>query len=232
MASKKKGKYLLILFFVLITTSVITYIYSNRIENTLAEIDYPTNAVYNFEEHEIGTHPAGWSGGSWDGTEVIAWEKDKSYGQVAEVMNRDGDGVELATRFKKAKSGVIEFDIYCVYSNERIGIDITQLTGDYDPDDDIRISFGGSDGDIKIADRDNNNVKISSFSSERWYHLRIEFNLEYWELWIDDDQILLHGGEYIDYYEEPPYFCELYFSTYEDDNVFYIDNVEIIVDAI
>lgn len=224
----KKGKYIVILIFMLITTSIITYIYSNRIENTIAESSFPSNVIYNFEEDEIGTHPAGWSGGSWSGTEVIAWEKDKSYGQVAEVENRDGDGVELATRFKKAKSGVIEFDIYCDY-DKRISIDITQMTSEHDPVDDIIIHLGGSDSAIKIKDGNDNFVKLQSFSVEKWYHFKIEFNMDYWELWIDREQVLLYSNPHIDYYELPPYFCELYFSTYVADNGFYVDNVEITV---
>ena len=226
MAKKGKGKYFLIIF-MLITTSVVTYIYSNRIENTIAESSFPSEIVYDFEGDEIGEHPDGWSGSSWSGTEVIAWEKDKSYGQVAEIANRDGEGVELAARFKKAERGVIEFDIYLDY-DERVGIDITQMTSEHDPADDICISLG-TDNAIKVKDGDDNFVKVQSFSPKQWYHFKVEFNVEYWELWIDEEQVLLYSNSYIGYYEVPPYFCELYFSTYEEDNCFYIDNIEITV---
>lgn len=227
MAKKGKGKTFLLLIFMLITTSVITYIYSNRIENTIAESSYPSEVVYDFEDDVIGSFPNDWRGSKWDGTEVITWERDRIYGQVAEVENRDNDGVEFATRFKKTESGVIEFDIYCDF-DERVGIDITQLTEDYDRVDDIRISLG-TDNAIKIRDGDDNSVRTHSFSVERWYHFKIEFNLEYWELWIDGEHILVFQGYYINYFEQPPYFCELYFSTYVDDNRFYVDNVEITV---
>ena len=195
-------------------------------DNHVSEILYPTEVVYDFESDVIGAFPEGWNGEQWDGTEVIAWEKDEVHGQVAEVENRDNNGVEVATRFKKAESGVIEFDIYCDY-DEVINIDITQLTEDYDHIDDICIHLGGSDSDIKIKDGNNNFAKVQSFSVERWYHFEIKFNMGYWELWVDDDQVFLYGGQYINYYELPPYFCQLYFSTYVDDNRFYIDNVEI-----
>ena len=229
----RRGKNILILFLTLaILSGVVYFFYQDRIDNTIAEITYPSEVIYDFESDVIGEHPEGWSGLGWDGTEVITWERDKIHGQVAEVMNRDGDGVEVATRYKKAESGVIEFDIYCVYIDQRIGIDITQLTQNYDSEDDICISLGGSDGIIAIRDGDKNFARVSSFSAEKWYHFKVEFNMDYWELWIDGEHMLVYGGYYINYYELPPYFCELYFSTYEDDNVFYIDNVEITVDAI
>ena len=196
------------------------------LDDITPEILYPTEIVYDFEGDVIGEHPEGWSGLSWSGTEVITWEKDSVHGQVAEVENRDNDGVEVATRFKKAERGVIEFDIYCDF-DEVINIDITQLTEDYDHIDDICIHLGGSDSAINIKDGNNNFVKVQSFSVERWYHFEIEFNTEYWELWIDGEHILLYQGYYINHYEVPPYFCQLYFSTYVDNNRFYIDNVDI-----
>lgn len=197
-------------------------------DDTTQEVLHPSEVVYDFENDVIGEHPEGWGGQSWDGTEVIVWEKDDIHGKVAEIKNRDGRGVETATRFKKAKSGVIKFDIYLDY-DEIVNIDITQLTEDYDRVDDICIHLAGSDSAIKIKDGNDNFVKVQSFSVERWYHFEIEFNTEYWELWIDGEHILLYQGVFINYYEVPPYFCQLYFSTYVDDNMFYIDNVDIIV---
>ena len=147
---------------------------------------------------------------------------------MAEIANRDGKGVELATRFKKATKGIIEFDIYLDY-DEIVNIDITQLTEDYDSKDDIIIHLGGSDSAIKVKDENDNFVKVQSFSEDTWYHFKIKFNLKYWELWIDGEHILVHYNHYINYYEEPPYFCNLYFSTYVEDNSFYVDNVEITV---
>ena len=196
-------------------------------DNPVSEILYPTDIVYDFESDVIGAFPNGWYGSQWNGTEVIAWEKDEVHGQVAEVENRDGNSVEIATRFKKTKSGVIEFDIYGNY-DERVNIDITQLTEDYDPVDDICINFGGYD-EITLKDENGVWTKISSFSVEKWYHFKIEFNAGYWELWIDDEHVLFHQGFLINYQEKPPYFCQLYFATYVDDNSFYIDNVEITV---
>lgn len=198
------------------------------LDDIAPEILYPTEIVYDFEDDVIGEHPEGWSGLSWSGTEVIAWEKDETHGQVAQIENRDGRGVETATRFKKAERGVIEFEIYCDF-DEVVSIDITQLTEDHDIVDDIIIHLGGSDSDIKIKDGNNNFAKVQSFSVDRWYHFEIKFNMDYWELWIDGEHILLYQGYYINYYEEPSYFCQLYFSTYVDNNRFYIDNVEIVV---
>ena len=228
-SKKGMGKNFFILFLLLIILSGSAYFfYQDRVDNTIAEITYPSEVVYDFENDVIGEHPEGWSGQSWDGTEVIVWEKDDIHGKVAEVENRDNDGVEVATRFKKTESGVIEFDIYCDY-DEIVNIDITQLTEDYDYVDDICIHLGGSDSAIKIKDGNDNFVSEKSFSVEKWYHFRIEFNVDYWELWIDGEHILVHQGYYINYYEQPPYFCNLYFSTYVDDNRFYIDNVEITI---
>ena len=225
-----RGKNILILFLLLIVFSGIAYyFYQDRIDNTVSELPYPSEVVYDFETDVIGTHPEGWSGVGWDGTEIITWEGDELHGQVAELMNRDGEGVELATRFKKAERGVIEFDIYCDY-DEIVNIDICQLTEEYDSVDDIIIHLGGSDNDIKIKDGNGIWTKISRFSTEKWYHFKIEFNLEYWELWIDGNYESM--GYNFNHYEVPPYFCELYFSTYVDDNRFYVDNVEITVVSI
>lgn len=229
--ANKPGRYknFVILFLVLIIFLGFVYLlYQTKINTTVAELIYPSNVTYDFESDTIGEHPTDWSGTRWSGTEVILWTKDESYGQVAEVENRDGEGVEIATRFKKAESGVIEFDIYCDY-NERVGIDITQPTEDYDPVDDICIHLGGSDNAIKIKNGNNIFVKVYDFIPKQWYHFKIEFNIEYWQLWIDGEQILICGKPYIDYYELPSHFCQLYFSTYISDNRFYIDNVEIIV---
>lgn len=224
-----RGKNILILFlFLIVFSGIAYYFYQDQIKNTVYELPYPSEGVYDFEGDVIGEHPEGWSGWDWDGTEVIVWEKDSVHGQVAEVENRDGRGVETATRFKKAESGVIEFDIYCDF-DEIVSIDITQLTEDHDFVDDIIIHLGGSDSSIKIKDGNNNFVKVQSFSVERWYHFEIKFNMDYWEFWIDGEHILLYQGYYINYYEIPPYFCQLYFSTYVDNNRFYIDNIEIIV---
>ncbi len=220
-----KGKNFLILFLLLIVFSgTVYYCYQDRVDNTISELPYPSEVVYDFESDVIGEHPVDWRGTSWDGTEVIVWELDETFGQVAEVENRDGDGVELAARFKKAARGVIEFDIYCEY-DEVVNIDITQLTGEYDYVDDIIIHLGGSDSDIKIKDGNGIWTKISRFSVEKWYHFKIEFNLNDWHLWIDGNDESI--GYNFNHYEVPPYFCELYFSTYVENNLFYVDNVEI-----
>lgn len=221
-----RGKSYLIVFLMLIVFSSAVYIvYRDKIKNTVYESPYPAEVVYDFENDEIGAHPSGWSGWDWDGTEVIAWETDESHGQVAELANRDGDGVELATRFKKAKRGIIEFDIYCDY-DERVNIDVTQLTEEYTVLDDICIHLG-SDGEITMRDGNGIWTKISRFSAEKWYHFKIEFNLNDWRLWIDGNDESI--GYNFNHYEEPPYFCQLYFATYIENNRFYVDNVEITV---
>ena len=226
----KKRMIIIVIIFTIIVTSVITYSYSNQIENSVADLPFAYEVVYDFEDDIIGEHPEGFSGWSWDGTEIIDL-KDGTHNKVAEVANRDGEGVELATRFKKAVEGIIEFDIYLGY-DEIVNIDICQTNEDYDSKDDICIHLG-VDGYITIKDGIGRFVKVLSFSEDTWYHFKIIFNLEYWELWIDGNRITDDYQRNLFYnfnhYEEPPYFCQLYFSTYMEDNQFYVDNIEITV---
>ena len=194
------------------------------IEDNMPDILYPSNITYDFESDVIGEHPEGWSGTRWNGTRVIAWEKDDVRGQVAEIENRDGNGVELVTRFKTTENGVIEFDIYCDF-NKVVNVNIVQV--DKDHDDDICIRLDGFNNVIKIKDENNVFKEIHSLSINKWYHFKIRFNTECWELWIGGEHILLNQLYDISYYKNPSYFCRLYFSTYAYGNRFYIDNVEI-----
>ena len=217
---------LLIIFLILIICSgVVYYFYQDRIDNTISELSYPSELYFDFENDILGEHPSDWSGTSWSGTEVISWTKCDIHGQVAEIKNRDGEGVEFATRFKKSKTGIVEFDIYCNY-DKKVGIDFTQLTGNYTHLDDIVISLGVNEI-ITIQDGRNIHIKVSRFEIKTWYHFKIEYNLVDWKLYIDGRDTTL--GYDFTHYETPPYYCELYFSTYEIDNSFYVDNINITV---
>ena len=226
------NNFFILILIVIICIGIVYFVYQERIDTTLGEMDYPTNIFFDFEDDIIGEHPEGWSGTSWDGTEVIVFREEywildayNIYNKVAEVKNRDGEGVELATRYKKAETGVIEFDIYG-FKDEKFSVDLTQMTSEYTHLDDICISLG-VDGLITIQDGRNIHIKVARFEIKTWYHFKIEFNLIDWKLWIDGVDKTL--GYDFTHYETPPYYCELYFSTYEKDNSFYIDNVNITV---
>lgn len=231
-----KLNFLVIFLVLIICLGVVYYFNQDRIDTTVSELSYPSEVYFDFENDTIGEFPEGWSGTSWDGTQVIyfsdqVWIWDTPYSmvpvqnKVAEVKNRDGEGVELATRFKKSKTGIVEFDIYCNY-DKKVGIDLTQMTSEYTHLDDICISLGVK-GLITIQDGRNIHIKVSRFEIKTWYHFRIEYNLVDWKLYIDGRDTTL--GYDFTHYETPPYYCELYFSTYEIDNSFYIDNINITV---
>jgi len=221
---KRKFVRFLLIVIVLLTGLFVAILYSDDVVNYVSDFWYSSNSFHDFESNEVGSFPEGFRGTKWEGTKVIEWENSsESYGNVAEVMDRDGRGVEFALRFKKAQEGVVEFDIYADGS-ERINIDICQTDDEYDTDDDVCIRIDPDDA-VFVKDRVGNLVEVSPFSRDTWYHFKIEFNLDSWKLWIND----VHMGKFNDFnYEDSPnYFCNLYFATYIFRNKFYVDNVRI-----
>jgi len=186
---------------------------------------------YNFENDEVGSYPTGFVG-NWRDTKytrVIYF--DEIHKNIVEVRYLEeppinpiiGGGMEFNTLFKLTTSGIIEFDIYLLY-NKKVGIDICQSDAIYDNDDDIDIHLNG-DRSITIKDEFGNHKQISSFSTQKWYHFKIEFDINKWSIWIDET---LQQAD-IRYYQKPPYFCQLYFATYDLGQIFYVDNIEITV---
>jgi len=134
-------------------------------------------------------------------------------------------GVEFNTIFRLTKKGIIEFDIYILY-NKKICIDICQTDGEYDINDDIviRIPLSSTNRYIAVLNEVGVYEEVNSFSTSKWYHFKIEFDVSVgWVLWIDN---VLRSGR-IGFYRDPSYICQLYFATYELGQVFFIDNVKI-----
>lgn len=189
---------------------------------------------YDFEDDKTGSYPKGFVG-IWRDTEytrVVYW--DEIHGNVVEVRYLEepplnpiiGGGMEFNTLFGLITAGIIEFDIYAL-SAQRINIDICQTDAEYDFRDDIviRMPLSSTNDYIAIRNGEGKYERVESFSIKIWYHFRIQFDIETgWRLWINNK--LIKFNEYT-FEEQPPYFCQLYFATYELGQVFYVDNVKI-----
>lgn len=217
---KKRNRIFLIIGF--ISISFVLFAYFGYSGTSLKSQD---KIFYDFEDDEIGSFPEGWRGTRWDGTEIVRWrEESEGFGKVAEIMNRDGDGVEFANRFNDAKVGIIEFDIYGD-TTKHFAIHICQTDAEYNPIDDIIIRFRS----LAITTKDKGvDRKVLGYFINRWFHFRIEFDVDDdWHLWIDGASIDNNFG--IEYFQKPKYFSQLYFWTFELNNRFFVDNVKITV---
>ncbi len=217
---KKRNRNFLIIGFISISFGLFaTFWYSRTSLKSQDEI------FYDFENEEIGSFPSGWRGTRWDGTEIVRWrEESEGFGKVAEIMNRDGDGVEFANRFNDAKVGIIEFDIYGDTTKHFV-VHICQTDAEYNPIDDIIIRF--RDSGITTKDR-GVYKKVLGYIINKWYHFRIAFDVDDdWHLWIDGVNIDNNFG--YEYLQKPPYFAQLYFWSFELNNRFFVDNVKITV---
>ncbi len=223
MSKKNKKNDVRVIFLIsfIIVSLGLAYWYLRASSNNTNTITY----FYDFENDEIGLFPSGsWRGTRWDGTEIIKWRNEnEGFGKVAEIMNRDGDGVEFAIRFTDSKKGVIEFDIYGDVSKE-FTVHICQEDAVYNPIDDIIIRLGT---EIKVTDVGVYR-RLGSFTTDTWLHLKIEYDVDSdWHLWIDD--VSLDNNQGFGYINQPSYMSQIYFYTFESSNRFYVDNVEITV---
>lgn len=190
--------------------------------------------LYDFEDDQIGDYPKGFVGVLRDTEYTRVINFDETHGNVVEIRYLKANiinpieiygGVEFNTLFGLTDKGIIEFDIYGLF-HKKINIDVCQTDGEYDYRDDIVINIRAS-GNIAIRDNDQYR-EVKRFVTENWYHFKIQFDIEKgWILWINDDVIQFNRYTFE---EQPPYFCQLYFATYELGNVFYVDNIKIILD--
>ena len=187
--------------------------------------------LYDFEDDKVGSYPDAFVGNlrDTDYTRVVYF--DDTYKNVVEVNYwqeppynpLEYGGMEFNTLYGLTLSGIIEFDIYLL-SYKKVNIDICQSDPIYDSDDDITINFQ-ADRSIVIKDENKNYKQISLFSIRKWYHFKIEYNVDEWKIWVNGKLEQTN----IKYYLEPPYFCQLYFATYDLGQVFYVDNIKIIM---
>lgn len=193
--------------------------------------------LYDFEDDDIESYPKGFVGVWRDTNYTRVIYLGETYGNVVEIRYLDepplnpldNGGLEFNTLFRLSSKGTIEFDIYVLF-NKRIAIDIVQTDGEYDVNDDIVIRIGNSnEKDIRIMTGDGVYQIVKSFSTKVWYHFKIEYDIEIgWSLWIDN----VIESYSLPFYQDPPYFCQLYFATYELGQVFYVDNVKITLDQL
>ena len=216
---KKRNIIFLIIGFISISFGLYAYFGYSEVS-----LKFPDKIFYDFENEEIGSFPSGWRGTRWDGTEIVKWRnEDKGFGKVAEIMNRDGAGVEFAIRFTDSKKGVIEFDIYGDLGKE-FTVQICQEDAKYNPIDDIIIRLGMG---IKIIGAGDYG-RLGNFSKGKWLHFKIEYDVDSdWHLWIDDVSFNKNNG--FCYFKQPNYMSQLYFYTFYSNNRFYVDNVKITV---
>jgi len=224
MNKKKKEKKINI---IILSTSIFIFIILGVV--IYDEIEKLSNSYfYDFEDDEIGSYPSGFVGNFRDTSSTKVIYFDDIHKNVVEVKYLeepphnplDYGGMEFNTLFGLTESGIIEFDVYLL-TNDGFGIDICQSDSEYDSADDIQINF--DDGDIRIFNGFGAYNKISTYSTKKWHHFKIKYNLDEWSIWIDNNL----KKENIKYYRNPPYFCQLYFSTYVLGQVFYVDNIRI-----
>ncbi|KKM68722.1 hypothetical protein LCGC14_1458070, partial [marine sediment metagenome] len=194
----------------------------------------PSNNIsffYDFEDDEIGNFPKHFLGigRSTKYVKVIEWtESDLHYKSKVVEINyfkeniinpfENYGGSEFNILFKHSEKGIIEFDIY-IQNPERINIDICQEDVIYNINDDIviRIPLSYTEKGIYVRNRFGGYKEIQYFRIQKWYHIKIEFNLENWKIWIDNS---MNYKEFM-YNKRPEYFCQLYFATYILGQVFY-----------
>ena len=230
---KKQKKNHKLLYVIIIPVIIVSLLF---VIKNFSEIS--NEYFYNFENDDIGDFPEGWVGiARWyEKVEVMQWDKNDGYtgGRVVDVGYWEENvisGIEFNTLFKKAKSGVIEFDIYVENVENRIYIDICQEDMIYNYWDDIA---------MRIQSRNKVNFNIINsrgifteimpeFELKTWYHFKIKFNVETgWDLKIYKAMSMIPVlSAHYDYFHTPDYFSQLYFATYGLNSQFFIDNVRV-----
>jgi hypothetical protein len=116
-----------------------------------------------------------------------------------------------------------------------VGVHLPQKDSEYDPKDDAII--GLYDGKITaVSDCEEhddmwseiryNDNPVYTYDSDKWYTIKIDFNLDKYTLYIDNKYV----GTYNYPVENPDYITSLYFWGNSDPGQtfkFYIDNVDI-----
>ncbi len=221
-----------LLYIIIIPSIIIGLIFAYTIYNNSSN-EY----FYNFENDTIGSFPDDWVGFArwYEKVEVVRWDKNDGHtGKVVDVGYWEENfihGIEFNTLFKKAKSGIIEFDIYVENVVNRIYLDVCQEDFIYNYWDDIA---------IRIQTRNKVNLNIINnkgifteimpvFELKTWYHFKINFNVNNgWDLTIYKDQSMTQIlSEHYDFFHQPLYFSQLYFATYRLNSQFFVDNIRI-----
>ncbi len=206
----------------------------------------------DFEDQITGIFPMGWlSGVNPFNVRVV---KDGS-NKVMEVKSAGSKEVtEIARRFKRTSEGVIECKVKALDTKSRFVIHIPQLDREYNPFDDIIITF--LERNIYVVQEENiieleddpsfwekiillnddlswaideqsleNSDPIEEYEINTWYSIRIDFTKENFLLAINGNP--LGTFSYPKY--NPPYFASLYFIAMATPTnfKFYVDNVKI-----
>lgn len=188
------------------------------------------NIFYDFEDQKVGSFPDGFVGldRRVEDIHIVEWNKtDELYGKVLRVSyleENDYGGVECNLLFKQSKKGIVEFDLFP--DDNKMGIILCQKDTEYNYRDDINIKVP-KNSEIAVMDKNGEYKEIMKFTKEIWYHFKIEYN-------IDTGFNVSITNEYrftyvylFDFFYDPPYFCQIYFSTYQLGTIFYLDNLRI-----
>ncbi len=243
----KKGLVFIVFIFVILF-SMLSYLWYHG-NKPIFQTDYVEDT---FEDQISGLFPAGWfSAVNPLNIKVTLDEGNK----VMEVRGISSQGVtEIQKKFKRAIEGIIECKVKILDMNTRFVIHIPQADREYNPYDDIILSF--IEGGIYVVGDENiieletdpvfwerlimlnddfswaideqsleNSDPIATYIINSWYLIKIEFNRERFLLTINGD--ILGTFNYPRY--KPPYFTSLYFVSFATkyDFKFYIDNVSV-----
>lgn len=197
-----------------------------------------TNKVADdFGDQLVGVFPPGWWSGVNPGNVKVTTLNNNKVMRISDTSTNDV--TEVMKKFKKTSKGVVKCDVRAREIDSGFFIHLPQRDSDYDPDDDAIIFFkrggvyiiGESDiitldsGKKIINERYDKSESIFSYSEDEWIHVEIHFNLENFELILNDTNV----GTF-DYPVKPPnYFTSIYFWTSigMSDFCVYVDNVDI-----
>lgn len=229
-----------IVFIAIISFSAIFIIYFNVDLNK-------TEYFYDFESDKVGSFPTGFVGvgRNTDYTSVVEWnENDGHAGKVVYISYLDRiyldeinySGIELNTLFNKATEGVVSFDIYFLHGDLGIAIDVCQEDWIWNRTDDISFRILYEEyPDFSVRDSLGRLEGITTppLDLNSWYHFEIEFNCQQneWSVEISKNERFVGVGSF-NFYVQPSYLSQIYFSTYKLGCEFYIDNVQISLNSL
>ncbi len=174
---------------------------------------------YNFKNDADGSNPSGWTVSEPTNTSVqIIAEKGGHYKVVEIYDNSATDKVEFYNDFTKRTSGSIEFFAYNSNVTYRLGTYLNEGTT-------ICLAFYIINGNFYYWD--GNQHFIKSAISNKWYHIKLDWNASGWQVWIDG---ILYGSGYTYkfLYNPPTGVNRFYVKTEESHSGYYcyIDAVD------
>lgn len=140
---------------------------------------YP--ATYSFTNDVIGGNPTGWTVSEPAGTDVRVNASLDDHDKVLEIHDGSGSATAAAyVNFAAQSSGTYEFWWRLDATATNYHYLISSGTG-------VFWLQGDASGNLKYYDDDWHT--IGTYSTDTWYHFRIEFDMaDDWHLWIDEVQ--------------------------------------------